>query len=351
MKQLKQTPSGSDAVQTVSYLYNGLEQRVKKSGVASLVPSGAGYYFYDEGGRLLGEYNAQLVPLYETVYLNDMPVALIKQTRRAMLRRCRLRLKWFLRCITFIRIILIRLGWLLGRVINRLCGAGPRRSRWKRTQPNNNPNNLGAFVFNQRFPGQVFDSESNLHQNWNREYQALTGNYLQTDPIGLRGGINTYSYVSGNPLGAIDPTGLVKWTGTYHARAFIEGVGAGWVDMVCFLSALIAGDIKLMSQALVQGAGVGIPKVPLIASESYGKFSVSDHLTYIDPNILSGAFAWASVGVSVGRRDVSLGRVRVGRAFGNNPEHAEGLDVGATMVLGTSTVTNGTWESCTCETK
>ena len=54
LKQLKQTPSGSDVVQTVSYLYNGLEQRVKKSGVASLVPSGAGYYFYDEGGAFAG---------------------------------------------------------------------------------------------------------------------------------------------------------------------------------------------------------------------------------------------------------------------------------------------------------
>ena len=99
------------------------------------------------------------------------------------------------------------------------------------------------------------------------------------------------------------------------------------------------------------GVGVGIPKVPIIASETYGNFSVSDHKNYIDPNILSGAFVWTSVGVSVGKRDASLGRVRVGRAFGNNPEHVEGLDVGATIILGTSTVTNGVWEFCDCEPK
>jgi RHS repeat-associated protein len=63
---------------------------------------------------------------------------------------------------------------------------------------------------NARFPGQWFQSESGLHQNWMRDYDPTTGRYLQADPLGLVDGASVYGYVGQSPLNGSDPDGLKK---------------------------------------------------------------------------------------------------------------------------------------------
>jgi RHS repeat-associated protein len=66
------------------------------------------------------------------------------------------------------------------------------------------------MTFNHRFPGQYRDGETGLYQNWHREYDARLGRYVQSDPLGLRDGVGTYSYASNEPTYWTDFTGLTK---------------------------------------------------------------------------------------------------------------------------------------------
>lgn len=106
------------------------------------------------------------------------------------------------------------------------------RWRWDQVEPfgantpDENPSALGVFDLPLRLPGQYFDKETALHYNYYRNYDAGTGRYVESDPIGLAGGTNTYLYAS-NPLLQIDPRGLqgfFQFGGQAGIHLFIAGV-------------------------------------------------------------------------------------------------------------------------------
>jgi RHS repeat-associated protein len=79
--------------------------------------------------------------------------------------------------------------------------------------PNENPSGQGTFAYNQRYPGQYADRETGLNYNIARDYSPVDGRYIESDPIGLRAGPNTYAYVFDDPLRRSDPTGLCPCAG------------------------------------------------------------------------------------------------------------------------------------------
>ena len=166
------------------FTYNAMNQRVRKSG-----PNGTTLYAW-ANDRIIGEYTTNGSAKNETLYLGNTPVGIIKSGTRYRV---------YADQIDTPRLITTQGNTAVWRWVTQPFGE---------SQPNQDVDGNGSnFDYNLRFPGQYYDQETKTHYNYRRDYNPKTGRYTQSDPIGISGGIGTYSYVSNSPLMGRDPRG------------------------------------------------------------------------------------------------------------------------------------------------
>jgi RHS repeat-associated protein len=229
--------SASNGGVTATYTYNALGQRIRRvaAGVTTL-------YVYDEAGHPAGEYTGAGDLIQETVWLGDTPVATLRPDGSGGV------------VLYYVHADHLNTPRLVTDTANNI------RWRWDSdpfgtTAPDENPSSLGAFVYSLRFPGQQYDAVVGLHYNYFRDYDPAVGRYVQSDPIGLEGGLNTYRYADVNPIVAFDFFGL--------RCVYSQSAGS----LICTDN--ITGQIYLNCTGYSgRGGGINDPLAQII--ESYG---------------------------------------------------------------------------------
>ncbi len=180
----------------MSYRYNGRGERVYRQGADRTV-----HTVFDDAGRWIGDYDANGAVIQQAIWLGDLPVGLLAKdggvTRLFHIEADALGSP---------RVVIDPTRGTNGTVVWRWDLAG---EAFGNDKPNEDPDGDDvAFVLDMRYPGQQYDSASELNYNYFRDYEAKTGRYVQSDPIGLDGGISTFGYVGGSPLVFVDYYGL-----------------------------------------------------------------------------------------------------------------------------------------------
>lgn len=189
-------------------------------------------YAYDGANHLLGEYALDGTPITEYVWFGDLPVAIIKGTGAGTQV-----FAVYSDHLNTPRVITDADGQVRWRWMGEPFGASAAEE-----QPTAGLNTLEQ---NLRFPGQQYEKFGGRHFNHFRDYDPSVGRYIQSDPVGLAGGLNTYIYVHGNPLNRIDPTGL--WATPAHNAILRDAFPGATPEM---LEALQAGSERADSVLL-----------------------------------------------------------------------------------------------------
>lgn len=239
---------------TRTYGINGIEQRVVKKDPAQAANNR--YFVYDIMGHLIGEYGQGGSLIQETVWLGDLPVATLQPAGNYYIAPDHL------------------------GAPHQITNAN-RQVVWLWDHdPFGNGLPTGNLQYNLRFPGQYYDSETGLSYNYYRDYDPALGRYLQSDPIRLNGGINTYAYVRGNSLGSFDPYGLgpLGWLSTPGMQKFFQDLGFDKQTAEGYSDATIS-----TLEGLMEGSECG-PVGGLISAFSQGTLSLiqSDVHAYWD---------------------------------------------------------------------
>jgi RHS repeat-associated protein len=210
-------------VLAMEYAYNGRGEQVRKYLGTSETQA-----LYDEAGHWVGDYAASGAPVQLALWMDDMPVGLLASGTMMHVQPDHLGTPRTV--IDPTADVAVWLWDLKGEVFGNAV-------------PQQDPDGDGVpVVLDMRFPGQRFNSQSGFNQNYHRDYDVATGRYAQSDPIGLRDGVATYSYVGASPLARIDPSGTVAipypWSPTLPAAnpvvlagagSFVAGLGVGWL--------------------------------------------------------------------------------------------------------------------------
>lgn len=187
-----------DSTATATYTYNPLGQRISKT-----TNNTQEIFYYDEAGQLISVMDATGNPQREYIYFNNQPVAFIANGT-----------------IYYIHTDHLNTPQVVTDQNQQVVWVGDCQPFGKLTDTNSQTNSIELYS---RFPGQYLDSETGLYYNYFRDYDPSIGRYIQSDPIGLEGGINTYAYVMANPLINFDPYGLKCWTDSYGQKVCDSG--------------------------------------------------------------------------------------------------------------------------------